>query len=326
MIIWDGQQWELRLMRLTTSEFILAIHDASMYLSPADFQRWALKETRQYVDFDFAIWGGGNGHNRQLHMATVLDQVDTFFETWEAIKHDDPYADLVIGNTEKTWSIEQLPDFHHSLAYSEHWGRYFARQMVSTMKVDAYTGLHIFVTLARENQQAPFNARDIQTKNVITQHLFLASRHNDMHYLRANQAPASFVDRRGVLHASLPEFYTLLVNEWGRQASQRLPEAVNHALWTTGHYHSRHISLNAEHYNHRLLVRAAINPSVSLSPREEEIAWMYAEGNSHKQVAQLLQVSPTTVRTHLARIYQKLGISDKGSLAIWLKDNRVKML
>jgi len=309
-------------MQHTTSDFILAIHDASMYLSPAEFHRWALKEIRQYIDFDFAIWGGGNGQSRQLHMATVLDQVDTFFETWESIKHEDPYADLVIGNTGKTWSVEELPHFRHSQAYSEHWGRYCARQMVSTMEVDPQTGLHIFVTLARENQQCPFNELEARVKNMITQHLFLASRHNDMHYLRANQAPAAFVDRRGLLHASLPEFCALLVTEWGREASQRLPEVVNQVLWQTGRYQSRHVSLNAQQFNNRLLVRAAMTPTAILSPREEEVAWMYAEGSSYKQVAQALAISPTTVRTHLARIYQKLNISDKGLLAIWLKENQ----
>lgn len=309
-------------MKMTTSSFILAIHDASMYLSPAEFQRWALKEIRHFIDFDFAIWGGGNGQSRQLHMATVLDQVDTFFDTWESVKHDDKYADLVIGNTGKTWSIDQLPGFRHSRAYSDHWGRYLARQMVSTMEVDPQSGLHIFVTLARENQHAPFSAIETQTKTLITQHLFLAARHNDMHYLRANQAPAAFIDRRGLLHASLPDFCALLVNEWGKQAGQRIPEVVADALWKTGHYQSRHLSLDAERFNNRMLVRAAIKLAASLSPREEEIAWKYAEGNSHKKTAQTLGISPNTVRTHLARIYQKLNISDKGALAIWLTENR----
>lgn len=308
-------------MQTATNDFILAVHDASMYLSPADFHRWALGEIRHYIDFDFAIWGGGNGQNRQLHMATVLDQVDTFFDTWEAVKHEDHYADLVIGNTGKTWSIEQVPAFRHSLAYNEHWGRYSARQLMSTMEVDIQTGLHIFVTLARENRRAAFNAAEARTKNIITQHLFLASRHNDMHYLRSHQAPAAFIDRRGLLHAVLPEFCALLINEWGRQARHRLPAAVNEALWQTGRYQSRHLSLHAEQFNNRLLVRAAVAPCVSLSRREQEVAWMYASGRSNKEVALALGISPTTVRTHLARLYQKLGITDKGALAIWLKEN-----
>lgn len=302
-------------------DFILAIHDASMHLPPAEFHRWTLAEIRQHIDFDFAIWGAGNGESRQLHMATILDQTDTLFDTWEAVKHEDPYANLVIGNTGRTWSIEQLPEFRRSRAYNEHWGLYYARQMISTMELDPQTGLHIFVTLARENRSNTFSRQETEAKNIITQHLFLAARHNDMHCLRANQAPAAFVDQRGLLHASLPEFSDLLVSEWGRQAGQFLPDEVNRALWQTGHYRNRHLSLNAERFHNRLLVRAGITPPVSLSARELETAWAYAAGNSHKEVARMLDISPTTVRTHLARIYQKLAISDKGALAIWLKEN-----
>jgi len=303
------------------SDFILAIHDASMYLSPAEFHRWTLGEFRRHIDFDFAIWGAGNGQSRELHMATMLDQVDTFFDTWEAVKHVDDYADLVIGNTGKTWSMEQLPEFRHTQAYSEHWGLYHARQLISTMEVDPRTGLHIFVTLARENTGHSFAAQDMAIKNLVTQHLFLAARHNEMHSLRAYQVPAAFIDRRGLVHAALPEFIALMTGEWGKQAGQVLPEAVAQALWQQGQYRNGRLRLNAERLHNRLLVRAGVSPPVQLSVREEQIAWLYANGASHKQVAKQLDISPTTVRTHLARIYQKLDITDKGSLAIWLKEN-----
>lgn len=308
-------------MQTTTGDLILAIHDASMHLSPAEFQIWALGEIRRHVDFDFAIWGGGNGQSRRLHTATVLDQVDTFFDTWESVKHEDQYADLVIGNTGKTWSIEQLPGFRHSRAYNEHWRCYGARQMVSTMEVDPHTGLHIFVTLARDSQTSVFKDRDTSLKNVITQHLFLASRHNDMHYLHASQTSAAFIDRQGLVHASMQDLRALFANEWNAQAGSRLPEAVTLALWHTGCYRGRNLSLHANPVGKRLLVRAVMTPRATLSPREHEIASLYSQGNSYKVVAQILGVSPTTVRTHLARVYQKLGISDKGALANWLVDN-----
>lgn len=308
-------------MQHKLNDFILNVHDASMFLSPAQFHRWTLKEIRRHIDFDFAIWGAGNGQSRELHMATMLDQVDTFFDTWETVKHEDAFADLVISNTGKTWSIEELPTFHHSRAYSDHWGQYHARQMISTMEVDPRTGLHIFVTLVREDRTRPFHASDIDTKSLITQHLFLAARHNEMHCLRSLQTPAALVDRRGLIHAGLPEFSSLLADAWGRRARHRLPDDVTMALWQHGHYQNSKLTLNAERLHNRLLVRAGIPPAVQLSKREEEIAWMYAAGSSHKEVARTLDISPTTVRTHLARVYQKLDISDKGSLAIWLKEN-----
>jgi len=52
----------------------------------------------------------------------------------------------------------------------------------------------------------------------------------------------------------------------------------------------------------------------ALSPRELEIAQAYAEGASYREIAEQLFVAPTTIRTHLRNIYEKLGISNKASL------------
>lgn len=305
------------------NEFILNLHDASMYLSPSEFHTWTLTEIKHYIDFDFAIWGAGDGRSRELHTATILHQVDTLFDTWEAVKHEDPFANLVIGNTGRTWTADKIPNFHGCRAYREHWGIYKAKQLLSTMEVDPKTGLHIFVTLARDNLKRKFNVWETQAKSIITQHLFLAARHNDMHSLRSLQAPAAFIDSRGTLNATLPEFTALLTNEWGRSAKKQLPAEVNHLLWKTGRYRNSRIALNAERFNNRLLVRAGLCPEVNLSAREQDVAWAYVHGNTHKKVARLLEISPTTVRTHLARIYQKLNLSDKASLALWLRENSV---
>lgn len=71
----------------------------------------------------------------------------------------------------------------------------------------------------------------------------------------------------------------------------------------------------------RLLMRIRYAPPQPLSPREMEIAIAYAQGQSYKEVAQDLGLSPTTVRSHLSRTYQKLAIGDKGALATWLSNH-----
>jgi len=48
-----------------------------------------------------------------------------------------------------------------------------------------------------------------------------------------------------------------------------------------------------------------------LSPREHEIAEAYAAGETYHQIAERLFIAPSTVRTHLAAIYRKLGVSSK---------------
>lgn len=47
--------------------------------------------------------------------------------------------------------------------------------------------------------------------------------------------------------------------------------------------------------------------SLGLSERELEILAKIAEGLSNKEIAQRLNVSPNTVKTHVANVFEKLG-------------------
>lgn len=66
----------------------------------------------------------------------------------------------------------------------------------------------------------------------------------------------------------------------------------------------------------RLLVRPKAVPfdgnpqavaSLGISPRELIVLKELAAGHSNKEIARRLEVSPNTVKTHLARLYEKLG-------------------
>ena len=48
--------------------------------------------------------------------------------------------------------------------------------------------------------------------------------------------------------------------------------------------------------------------SLGLSPREVEILEALAGGGSNKEMARRLGISPNTVKTHIARVYDKLEV------------------
>lgn len=50
-----------------------------------------------------------------------------------------------------------------------------------------------------------------------------------------------------------------------------------------------------------------------LSPRERQVLLAFAEGTSIPQLAAQLYLAPSTVKTHALRLYQKLGVSDRGA-------------
>ncbi len=54
---------------------------------------------------------------------------------------------------------------------------------------------------------------------------------------------------------------------------------------------------------------------VSLSPRQREIVRLVKEGLPNKAIAYRLGISKNTVGVHLQRIYRKLGVDSRASLA-----------
>lgn len=48
--------------------------------------------------------------------------------------------------------------------------------------------------------------------------------------------------------------------------------------------------------------------ALGLTPRECEILDLLASGRSNKELARSLGISPNTVKTHVARLYEKLGV------------------
>ncbi|MBZ0283663.1 MAG: LuxR C-terminal-related transcriptional regulator [Anaerolineae bacterium] len=55
-------------------------------------------------------------------------------------------------------------------------------------------------------------------------------------------------------------------------------------------------------------------PAISLSPREQEVVKLVARGFPNKSIANVLDISPCTVSTHLRRIFAKLGVGSRAEM------------
>ena len=61
--------------------------------------------------------------------------------------------------------------------------------------------------------------------------------------------------------------------------------------------------------------REALTGPESLTPSEQRVAGLAAAGESNRDIAQTLYVTPKTVEVHLTSVYRKLGIPGRASLA-----------
>ena len=68
-----------------------------------------------------------------------------------------------------------------------------------------------------------------------------------------------------------------------------------------------------------LVVRRAA-PASALTPRERDVLALLSSGLSNKVIAIRLGISEATVKAHLTRIYQQIGVSDRTQAALWARD------
>jgi DNA-binding NarL/FixJ family response regulator len=61
----------------------------------------------------------------------------------------------------------------------------------------------------------------------------------------------------------------------------------------------------------RLVTRMRAPATESLSPREAEVLSLVARGLTNGEIGKALFISETTVKTHLLRVFGKLGVSDR---------------
>jgi DNA-binding NarL/FixJ family response regulator len=61
-----------------------------------------------------------------------------------------------------------------------------------------------------------------------------------------------------------------------------------------------------------------------LTPREEDIVNLVAEGLRNREVAEQLKLSEHTIRNYLFRIFEKLGISSRSELILYTLEQRRK--
>jgi DNA-binding NarL/FixJ family response regulator len=71
-----------------------------------------------------------------------------------------------------------------------------------------------------------------------------------------------------------------------------------------------------DHLQARSEVQVAMDDDESLTTRQREIVQCVSRGMSNKQIGRHLGISPTTVKTHLHNIFERLGIGGRTLLAL----------
>ena len=309
------------------SEFMLALFQGALEKPVEEFKDWAFGELRRIIPFDTALWATGawiDGRPlvHRMHLHRLLPE---FSVSWMRHQHEDRLMRDLTEQTNNTFNINVQREYGGKAIYAEHCKPHGMEHMLATAATHPATRLLNVICLYRADPAKPFDDEARQRKELLFPHLIETARANWMHNLSNPDASRrahsrAVCDTRGVLHIAMPAFVELCQREWPGWKGPVLPDELTHALANKrSTYRAKKIAIDTRVAGELTLLCARPRSAVdNLTARELDSARLFAQGMDYKSIAKILGISPTIVRTHLARAYCKLGVKDKVRLAVSL--------
>lgn len=314
------------------SKLLLSLHQGALEKPAGDFKNWALHESKSLIPFDSCVWGTGSwiaGQQPTVHSVHLHNLDAGFVANWMRYQHEDTLAAQIYSNMGQTFNVDAAAAFAGTPIYEFHCKRFDMAHIIATVSLDADTQLLNSMSWYRSDINAPFSEVERALKEALFPHLVLIAQANllvNLPHLPSAQQPIPFnstavCDNRGVLQVAMPSLVESLRMEWPSWKGPVLPECILESLRQGApRFNGKHIAVCLSQLEELLLVRARpLIAADQLSERELEVAHRYAAGEDYKTIAQMLSISPSTIKVHLNKIYTKLDIKEKTALVSKLR-------
>jgi DNA-binding CsgD family transcriptional regulator len=307
------------------STLLLELYRAARTLPAGEFPDLALGLVQAVLPFDSArlMTVEFTGDAAQVRASLTYHEAADSVLDWAAIHRHDPVMAALRSQPGRVVSFHtptlfRAPQRSILRDYAE---RYRHQDGLSMLLPEADSGYTDALSFFRARDDIHFDARAQCLMRQLMPHLLEALKLNRQ--LAAGAAPgahgALIIARLdGTVQYCAPQCSQLLALEWHDWHASRLPAALLAALARPGAsgYAGARVMVTASRIKQLLLLRVQRqSPLAQLSPREREVACLYAQGKSSKVIAAQLGLAPATVRNLVQRIYLKLEVGDKGALA-----------
>ena len=315
---------------------IYPLYEHAVLRGPAQFRALAAQHCADRIDFDAVFWGILHSENpapaslwRQRVRAGFLADLEP--PDWQALdqvlfeKQDDRNEPAVAAINLARGALGRLT------AVRGHFSDAGFGQVLALRCPHPARPMHSLILFLRREGRPAFTAADIERMRALAPHLgnamTLALRaFTNIDQLlqslgRPSRHSAGVLDDRGMLLEADDTFRALLRAHFPDWRGGHLPfplppldrsgaeEPVIAGLHVRG---SRTEGLTIVHLRE-------VNPMDLLSPRERDVVRAIASGLTLKSIGKRLNISPSTVANHAARIYAKLGIHSRDRLVEMLK-------
>jgi DNA-binding CsgD family transcriptional regulator len=316
------------------NEIILDIYRVAQDATTDEFQARALELVSSILPFDSCRWGMAlkyEGHQLAIQNAYEHREMPGVLDAYIEVLSQDLVGLAAAAHAGTTINVnarqlcEAQPD---RAAYLDYLCRFRHENMLVTGMV-APSGSARSLSYYRRDKDDRFTERERQLCQALFPHMMEALTINLRIGLAqfqntgsATRWPLAMCDCNGVILYAEPDFFTLLSAQWPAMKMSRLPATLINALLVQGQpaYASDQVFVCIGLRQDKVLYlkARARHPSDSLSPRELQVARLVAKGMKFKEIAMTLQLAPATVRNHIQRIHERLGVRSNAELAAQL--------
>lgn len=304
---------------------ILAIHQAAVVMDEG-YQARTLGAVASLVDLHSTSWVNGV----MVHGVPRFDEVHTtglaegYWARFLTLAAMDPLGPRMFAAPGRSFATGEA-DFPAAMV--DAWMRPFdVRWAVSGMSCDATTGVFSVVCWHRGAGMPAFTESDRRLHELLLPHWMAGLNQQRVGAaLQALQRPQldgtrlALCERGGVVRFSQPGFGELVAREFGAVPQGELPPALQALCAASGGVRQPGREIEAQvdpaPQGLRLLQLRPLVALDRLTPREREVAALLARGQSLKQAAQQLGISPSTADKLRAGAYAKLAVRNRARLA-----------
>jgi DNA-binding CsgD family transcriptional regulator len=298
--------------------------DAAATTSLDEFPEALLRVLHRRLEFDGAVVGHADPLSDgpfSIAVAHVHQREPSILDEYKLVSENDPVTQSFLAGLLQPLAVDTEVRYQGSahapvLAFSR---RHRLRHLLlcGYPPHDQHRGRWIVLYRAHDR---PFEADSIRWFGAFCLHLDRALDINRSRALsnRANQLrrkAMALIDGVGRVELADATFPMLVAAEFRSASAHRLPTALVLAMKQSHAFKGRCITGKFTSMgSHHVCELREVGPVGLLTPREAQVAQLFAQGSNSREIAAALSVSMSTVHSHIASAYRKLGISDKGSL------------
>ncbi len=304
------------------NEVILSLYREGREVPLGGFQAWALAQLARLIAFDSACWGNAAASPPALHEMHLHNCDQSIIEAYSPYIEQDFFAAALVERPGITANLSDLTTRERHLRTPFY--RDFARHhqvewVLGTLLIEPTSSLYEFLTVWRHDHRCPFSEAERRIKQLLMPHLVETHRGVRLrHFLRSPSEWSrewALADAQGFLREASAAFIARLGSVWPDWNGSALPEPLASCVRIGSGCVVRHVRFDVRCGGQlRYVVAKTARAAEQLSPREREIAFRYARGDTYSAIAASLLLSPATVRNHIAHCFRKLRVNNKAEL------------